>query len=105
MKLWTPEGVQTFPLRLEEARLQNIPEATNLTAEIDEQGRLMDIHRTERPEHVTAAQVGLLSTLASVRTQIEVTVQGFDSFANSVKAEPRRHGRIVSMCGSFVRGA
>jgi len=26
MKLWTPEGVQTFPIKLGEARLQNIPE-------------------------------------------------------------------------------
>jgi hypothetical protein len=45
MKLWTPEGVQTFPIKLEEARLQNIPEGTSVTAEIDEQGRLMDIHK------------------------------------------------------------
>ncbi len=45
MKLWTPEGVQTFPIKLEEARLQNIPEGTKVTVEIDEQGRLMDIHK------------------------------------------------------------
>jgi hypothetical protein len=45
MKLWTPEGVQSFPIKLEEARLQAIPEGTNVTVEIDEQGRLMDIHK------------------------------------------------------------
>jgi hypothetical protein len=45
MKLWTPEGVRSFPIKLEEARLQNIPEGTNVTVEIDEQGRLMDIHK------------------------------------------------------------
>lgn len=45
MKLWTPEGMQTFPIKQEEARLQNIPEGTPVTVEIDEQGRLMDIHR------------------------------------------------------------
>ena len=28
MKLWTPEGVQSFPIKLEEARLQAIPEGT-----------------------------------------------------------------------------
>lgn len=38
-------GVQSFPIKLEEARLQNIPEGTNVTAEIDEQGRLMDVHK------------------------------------------------------------
>ena len=45
IKLWTPEGVQSFPIKREEARLQNIPEGTNVTAEIDEQGRLMDVHK------------------------------------------------------------
>jgi len=45
MKLWTPEGLQSFPIKLEEARLQRIPEGARVTIEIDEQGRMMDIHR------------------------------------------------------------
>ena len=45
MKLWTPEGLQSFPIKLEEARLQQIPEGSMVTVEIDEQGRLMDIHK------------------------------------------------------------
>jgi hypothetical protein len=45
MKLWTPEGLKTFPVKLGEARLQNIQEGTAVTVEIDEMGRMMDIHR------------------------------------------------------------
>jgi len=45
MKLWTPEGIKTFPIKQGEARLQNIQEGTAVTVEIDEMGRLMDIHR------------------------------------------------------------
>jgi len=45
MKLWTPEGMQTFPIKMDEARLHNLKEGTLVTVEIDELGRLMDIHR------------------------------------------------------------
>lgn len=45
IKLWTSEGMQTFPIKLEETRLQNLKEGTLVTVEIDELGRLMDIHR------------------------------------------------------------
>ena len=45
MKLWTPEGMQTFPIKMGEARLQNIKEGTLVTVELDELGRLTDIHR------------------------------------------------------------
>ena len=45
MKLWTPEGMQTFPIKMEETRLHNLKEGTLVTVEIDELGRLMDIHR------------------------------------------------------------
>lgn len=45
MKLWTPEGMQTFPIKVEEARLHGIAEGTSVTVEIDELGRLMDIHK------------------------------------------------------------
>lgn len=45
MKLWTPEGLKTFPLKQGEARLANIQEGTAVTVEIDEMGRVMDIHR------------------------------------------------------------
>lgn len=45
MKLWTPEGMKTFPIKLGEARLQNVKEGTAVTVEVDEMGRLMDIHR------------------------------------------------------------
>jgi hypothetical protein len=45
MKLWTPDGMQTFPIKMEEARLHNLKEGTLVTVEIDELGRLMDIHR------------------------------------------------------------
>ena len=45
MKLWTPEGIKTFPIKQGEARLANIQEGTAVTVEIDEMGRLMDIHR------------------------------------------------------------
>ena len=45
MKLWTPEGMQTFPIKMDEARLHNFKEGTRVTVEIDELGRLMDIHR------------------------------------------------------------
>ena len=45
MKLSTPEGIHTFAIKLEEVKLHNMPEGTLVTVEIDEQGRLMDIHR------------------------------------------------------------
>ncbi|HZS11756.1 MAG TPA: hypothetical protein VFA38_05875 [Nitrospirales bacterium] len=45
ISLWTPEGVQRFPLKREDARLQQIPEGTPITLEIDESGRLTELHR------------------------------------------------------------
>ncbi len=43
--LWTPEGTETFPLKTGEAPFQTLPEGTPVTIEIDELGRLMDIHK------------------------------------------------------------
>jgi hypothetical protein len=45
VSLWTPEGMQRFPLKRDDARLRQIPEGSQVTLELDEAGRLMDVHR------------------------------------------------------------
>jgi hypothetical protein len=47
VKLWTPEGMKTFPITMGEERLQHVAEGTLVTIEIDELGRLPDIHRNQ----------------------------------------------------------
>ena len=38
MKLWTPDGIQTFLIKMDEAGCHNLKEGTLVTVEIDELG-------------------------------------------------------------------
>lgn len=47
IKLWTPEGERTFPLERMEVKTKPIEEGTRVTVELNEQGSVIDLWKTE----------------------------------------------------------
>lgn len=45
IKLWTPEGGQTFPVQIGRSQLSGVEEGTPITIELNEAGKVIDIHR------------------------------------------------------------
>jgi hypothetical protein len=50
IKLETKEGDKTFPLRRQEIRTGTIEEGALVTAEVNEAGTVIDLHRAGRPQ-------------------------------------------------------
>ncbi|MEX5219540.1 MAG: hypothetical protein AB7G68_08120 [Nitrospiraceae bacterium] len=75
IKLWTPEGDKTFDVQTGRSQLSGVEEGTQITIELNEQGKVIDIHRSvavelEFDEH-PHTKSGYHLTLHGVVTKIQ----------------------------------
>ena len=74
IKLWTPEGEKTFDVQTGRSQLSGVDEGTPIAIELNEQGKVIDIHRMtveiELDEH-PHTKSGYHLTLNGVVTKIQ----------------------------------
>jgi uncharacterized protein YuzE len=74
IKLWTPEGEKKFDVQTGRSQLSGIDEGTPITIELNETGKVIDIHRMTVEMHIDEhphVQSGYHLTLEGVVTKIQ----------------------------------
>jgi uncharacterized protein YuzE len=74
IKLWTPEGEKKFDVQTGRSQLSGIDEGTPIAIELNEQGKVIDIHRMTVEMHIDEhphVQSGYHLTLDGVVTKIQ----------------------------------
>lgn len=96
IKLWTPEGEKTFDVQAGRSKLASIDERAPVTIELNEAGKVIDIHRlavemiiNEKPKTKAGYRLKTHGTVEKIESGLVSVKSPFALYRLSVKTAPR----------------